>query len=1335
MQEWYLSSKDKELFSSWDNVCSIFISTPEIASEVCAVPILSPFAIITDIRCAGFIADEVLSRLDGTRARLIDIQPDLFLRFAVVLAEKSSYVSDFLATSFVHVFHFFVEAPSIAAVQTLIKLFGTMWPKACPVHSRQFAGKVCDIGGSLGRDVLIAGLDLLVLLAFCPEIVKRVLEFILVTLRTVNPPQLAEPVQAGFPVEAIEPPPLLHTNPVVKACLAALVTLAGENLAIVVHALVSGSSPVARAVGFDALGWLLKRQQVPDDRKSEVVSEVLPLMNAKLYEPGLSQLAVDLLYSFVLPADQVSLVSVYVADSAMAMGNSYFFLQLARANQTNLTTIFGVLADFLVADSRFVILSSVMHTLNLLLLRRIGDGQTYVAHESDEEGDGTSVLHPLVPIFVKLSIAEKSIYLLRILSSLMAHGALHEFVPSMLENLTIFCDFAFPMAATDLRGIIDSTSRCINSSSEFPSLVMSLLAKVMRLLNDRQFRISLCAAVIHEAEPNVHVSHTRNCLAIFGTIVPFLPADVAAANLQKLFGIIPIEDQSLGGAFADLLGLISNGNASLVVPFLKTWVTMRSNSAFPVGKTKSPISYQFIARALASVARDIELEILLGIANSDLFALLVNLTKRSDVTPGQLLTGLSELCTRLTFQRNAFVLGQSDYLFKFVIRTFVGQKQRSVQLQALTCLRLLIQVRPCLTQGQWPVLTDKVLNGQNLAAALVDAAVFAEFRGLVLAVICVMPYVEVLVILLRLLMPHFDNSDVSSMVLRLLSMFDSYARGDPGSIKFFAPITLGRIKILPRLIVDMVGGTDRRSGFEMAGYVVNIDRATARGFETPQELFSSLSPQELGTALNITLESLSKGPGYTFVLAELMKLNDQCMTPGSLEQLTCDILNGTIQACSELIVILVLRHFDVFLRCLLSTGVTVNGLQVTSSCYHECECVELLVQQACISLLSIPDDDEEIIRLFRVFEGLLSVESRSIPLVHVFQLVASLLIFGIAAHEFEEWEQLFVPEFRALSTAAGFGVLKPAEQREQFKAIWSKTLGLLGPDLSSATPFDSIVRYMFKTDESLLIQVMNFLMSTCQLTNPRVSSAISIWAGDVLMQLEIYDCDAHIFQLYFSSLLTFGPLFDYVTCVSSLNAITKVLSKPTVTSTTFPAVYISRILQVLFRRSSVDEPDVSDAVSICAVRFCRTFSDAFSETLCEFMFNLIVGLLHVERFGQPISVVDVLEAVLACELPPAFAMKFRLLARLTGYHSKVVRQSEDLGSGEPLERAAVVVAELFLGAKPWMICAAIEFLREELPKLVPTFETRLTELLDSPEDSVAAATQSVVPLIFPNQSD
>jgi len=49
-----------------------------------------------------------------------------------------------------------------------------------------------------------------------------------------------------------------------------------------------------------------------------------------------------------------------------------------------------------------------------------------------------------------------------------------------------------------------------------------------------------------------------------------------------------------------------------------------------------------------------------------------------------------------------------------------------------------------------------------------------------------------------------------------------------------------------------------------------------------------------------------------------------------------------------------------------------------------------------------------------------------------------------------------------------------------------------------------------------------------------------------------------------------------------------------------------------------------------------------------------------------------------------------------------------------------------------MVIAAISFVSELMPRIAPTFEAQLTELLDSPVDEIVIAAQGAIPLVFVN---
>jgi hypothetical protein len=125
----------------------------------------------------------------------------------------------------------------------------------------------------------------------------------------------------------------------------------------------------------------------------------------------------------------------------------------------------------------------------------------------------------------------------------------------------------------------------------------------------------------------------------------------------------------------------------------------------------------------------------------------------------------------------------------------------------------------------------------------------------------------------------------------------------------------------------------------------------------------------------------------------------------------------------------------------------------------------------------------------------------------MFQLVASLMIFGISAHEFEGLSEFFVPSMHHLAPVKKFDELRPQQERAHFHRIWETALEKHGV----SGDFGTILRKMLETDRSFLMGVMNFLMTSCQLTTPSVSSGIAIFAGEVLLQMDVYTADEPLF--------------------------------------------------------------------------------------------------------------------------------------------------------------------------------------------------------------------------------
>lgn len=220
---------------------------------------------------------------------------------------------------------------------------------------------------------------------------------------------------------------------------------------------------------------------------------------------------------------------------------------------------------------------------------------------------------------------------------------------------------------------------------------------------------------------------------------------------------------------------------------------MKSNNAFLVGKKPQPIPYTFIAMALTSISRDVEVPVLLEIANTDLFPLLIHLMKKknAELNPGYCLGALIELCKRLTFHKvsKSFALfpnnsaSNTDFIFKYILNIFSTHKQKSMLRLCLAAFRYFIQVPPCLTPDQRTIIKDKVIVPQFIMFTVNeisnkdnekgDQQLFLELRGLLFAMICTLPETATIMTLLVSLMPNCQSKEVLSLIWRILSLFDS----------------------------------------------------------------------------------------------------------------------------------------------------------------------------------------------------------------------------------------------------------------------------------------------------------------------------------------------------------------------------------------------------------------------------------------------------------------------------------------------------------------------------------------------------------------------------------
>jgi hypothetical protein len=294
-------------------------------------------------------------------------------------------------------------------------------------------------------------------------------------------------------------------------------------------------------------------------------------------------------------------------------------------------------------------------------------------------------------------------------------------------------------------------------------------------------------------------------------------------------------------------------------------------------------------------------------------------------------------------------------------------------------------------------------------------------------------------------------------------------------------------------------------------------------------------------------------------------------------------------------------------------------------------------------------------------------------------------------------------------------------QNVHFEQVWGKTVAKLSSE--GVDNLESVVGKMLQVNESLLVDVMNFMLANCQLTKPIISAAISIFAGEVLLQTVSYAASTALFQLFISRLLSFGPLFDPFICICCLNGLFRIFSRPDINSKSFPEQYLGRVLPIVLKSSLAEAVEVIECVCLCTTQFCTVFYDVLNDKVNDHVFRIIVALLKRDLISGAVGILNILKK---SQVPDAFVTKYQLLYRLISYHTKsgIDVDKEETFNGPDVGE----ILNLFVTSKVvWMICAALEFLRTVRPDLVPTFEGQVTELLDSSSDEVLGEVKGVTP--------
>ena len=1347
LQRLLVTSRKKEILDKWNEVCQGFITSSEVAEAVCQSEIDCSAVLLTLLHAAKFAADFVASRYESVGSNEMFVNPGLFTRVAMEVAKNATKGSPFFSACFVAIFNFFVENPRAELLEAITLIYERIAPNPCPVRSGLFVAKLCEIGPSLESSMVTSLLELLPSLVFDVEVMKKVIDFILNLMQSVYVKEtLRIEHEVGFPVNAMEMPPSCG-SPVFSVCLSTIVKLCKKMPELVLTVLLSSFDNAQRSVGYMALSHLLRQTTLSKEQSMMVLYSATAATGKRFYNLALSQLCLDIMQLLEISEREVIALVSYVAEGAIVIRNAHYLMQVVSTDEAHLMTVFNLLADFLFDDSKVSLMPALAQALHLLSIRMVGETPVETTMESTPEAEdlaNSKAAHPLVKVFLKRSISEKSFYLLRMLSSLMSIGALHPFVPAMLSNFEVFFEAVFPLAFAEIKVILDSATRCINSSSEFPSLVMSLLSNIMKLLNDRQFHIALCSGIMHEVEQNLYTKHTQNCLEIFGTIEPFLPKDVASVNITKLFQVVPFDDSNVVETFAGLFGTISGNNYALVVPILQQWAQMKTNTGFLVGPGKIPIPYVFICTVLGNVVREMAFDILIQQANGLLLKLMESIIRKKDVPPAPVLTTLNELSMRLGFQRleqGKFVLKGFDMFLKYIIQTIGLFKQPQIQKKCVTGLRLLIQVPPCITPKDLPSIAEKVLAADFLQSWLTNPHMFSELRSLILALICVMPDVHILCFLLKTIVPFSENVEVLSLVWRLVSLYHGYANGEDSVIKFFRPVKGGKIDSFLPLITDLLAASysdcsEAKYALTAVCLMIQIDRGVPPKQQNTESIFEILDDRDVTEMIGYTLATLRRCrpyfyPNYTHVLSILWSFKADALNPSQIGALIDDILTEKITASPDLIQKLLLADPKAFFIGLLRVGVNEHSMAVVSKTLTETKCVECLSVEANKCILRLFREPQKVLHIISLFKQMMNL--CQIPQFHLFHMACSLIVLGIAVCEFSQVSGLFVKEI--MSIAREWNVPPcPKLDMEAFSDVWQSVLRAIQPDTSSETAFTAtsiqdVIRNLIELNESLLIDVFNVVMSEVDFANPILTSSVCLFSGEIVLQMKTYSASSRLFTLCFSAMLSFGQLSDDFTCICCLNELTKLLQKPGLTASTFPAQSASMILQVMLKRCTVESKLIIDVIPICLAQFCETFSDGIDEKLTELIFTIIVESLRQTQFDTEITFYTVLEALLKNEQSSKKYKALYQILRMRPLQEPIPDKYMHVDKSD--EKDYSVVLTLFLESNtPWMVCCALAFLKNLANFFLPAFSTRIMDLIDSPDDEVAESAEQTIVLVL-----
>jgi hypothetical protein len=826
----------------------------------------------------------------------------------------------------------------------------------------------------------------------------------------------------------------------------------------------------------------------------------------------------------------------------------------------------------------------------------------------------------------------------------------------------------------------------------------------VKLINDRQFRISLCTALVHDAGSRHFSAHTRHCLAFFATIARSVPADVAAAHIEKLFGVLPLDDADVSTSFSDLLGAVAGGG--VVLPLVKTWSTSRS---FAVGRIS--LSPAFVAATLAAVAKDTPVA---ALGQCCCVELLVRLTKVRDVPTGPVLAVLAELCERLSFQKGAPQLFDDrpfECFLKFTLDLLSSSRTKHAIWQCLNALRLLVQSPPCLSPSQFGLVADKLLAPGFLSAAAADAWLAAEFRGVVLAVVCVLPQVGIVVSLLRAFVPFLEHGEVISIVWRMLSIFEAHGRDSASPIKFFRPVETGRVAGLPRFLAELLAAS-QSSGIlavQSAALLLAIDRGAA----LVPDVVAALTDDEFRALCTCALDSLSRDRSpsrHTSVLAECLRRDGRSLSPAALSAVVADVLSGRFAAADAFVRAAALAAPALFCEAALCA----DAPDVVARAAAPLECAEALLQHCCAAVLAVPPDGRAA-RLFGLVHAILR-RREGLPPPLLAQVAVALLVFGFAARAIGDAREIrqFEIADRLVSSGGCAG----------FAAVWAAVAATVAPGGDVGAVIAALV------DAGTAGEAISYAMSTAVLTQEAVSSAFALLYGRVLDSIGERDLP-ELFNLAFSGLLSLGSVSDVLTCVCVLNEVTRFVRRTANGAPALPEEFVFRILRVLQKGSTARENEARVCTCLCLEELARHCAHDWSDDIHAGLFAVVFALMKAGQFEGSANVLTVLDGLTQCGVKSHYARNYALLYRIVAFHSDVtVATAARKVDVEDFDGFVGVIRKCFEAAVPWMEGAALRLLLAEQKCLLGRFRETVVDLIGHEDDTVTEAAQAAFAVIF-----